>query len=75
MGLVESIIKTIASSPEVQEKINSNADTKRYWQTLQSGDQKAGEALAMEILQKQGLTKDAAIKQAQQGLQNMFGGR
>lgn len=75
MGLVDVIMKTIESSPEVQEKINSNATTKQYWQTIKSGDQNAGIALANEILKRQGIDRDAAIKQAQEGLQNMFGGR
>lgn len=74
MSLVETLINTIKTNPEVQKKINSNGVTKEYWDTLQSGDQSKGEALANKIMQTYGLTKEQAVEQASQGLQNMFGG-
>lgn len=42
---------------------------------MQSGDAAAGEALANEILQKTGLSREQATAQAQQGLAQMFNQR
>lgn len=75
MGLTDMIMNAIASNKDIQEKINQDPTSKEYYDTLRRGDQKSGEALANKILQQYGLTKEMAIKQAQEGLQQMFGGR
>lgn len=73
MGLVDSIMQAIMSNPEIQKKANETEETRNYFNILQSGDQSRGEAAAMEIIGKLGISKEQAIQQAQQGLSQMFG--
>lgn len=56
-----------------QQIMNSNLG-QQFMGILQSGDVAAGEALANEILKKQGLSREQGIQQAQNGLNRMFPG-
>lgn len=47
----------------------------QFIRIMQSGDTAAGEALANEILQKTGLSREQAMMQGQQGLAQMFNQR
>lgn len=50
------------------KNIQASPMGQQFTQILQSGDAKAGEALANNILQSYGLSKEEAIKQATEGL-------
>lgn len=50
------------------KQIQSSPMGQQFAQILQNGDQAAGEALANNIIQSYGLSKDQAIQQAAQGL-------
>ena len=75
MGLVDMILNAIASNKDIQDKIDADPTTKEYYSVLKSGNASQGEALANRIIQQYGLTKEQAIEQAKNGLNQMFGGQ
>lgn len=73
MGLVDAILSAM-EKPEVQDQIKNDPTAMDYYNIVRSGDQNRGEAAAMDIINKLGISKEQAIQQAQQGLQQMFAG-
>lgn len=73
MGLAQMVMNIILNNPNMQQRFINNPVTANYLNVLKSGDQAQGEALANQLLQTYGLSKEEAIQQAQQGLMQRFG--
>lgn len=64
MNPMQLAAQILQMNPTIQE----NPIGQQFAQILQSGNQKAGEELANNIINSYGLSKDQAIQQASQGL-------
>lgn len=70
-NLINIMMNAMANNQDVQNKLNEDETLRTYYQTIQSQDQKRGEELANEILQRYGLNKEQALQQAYAGLSQM----
>lgn len=68
---LQAALNAALSDPRAQQcQLGQN-----FANIMQTGDVASGEALANQILQQTGLTKEQALAQAQQGLAQMFNQR
>lgn len=64
----------IQRNPQVQQNIQQNPQMQNYLQILMSGDAQRGEEMARNLCQSMGITPEQGVQQAQQMVQQMFGG-
>lgn len=65
----------IQRNPQVQQNLQQNPQMQNYLQVLMSGDAQRGEEMARNLCQSMGISPEQGVQQAQQMVQQMFGGR
>lgn len=66
--IMQMAIQQLGNNPQ----ISNSPMGQNFLNIVNNGDQKAGEALAMNILSSMGMTKEEGIEQARRGLSSMF---
>lgn len=66
--IMQMAIQQLGNNPQ----ISNSPMGQNFLNIVNNGDQKAGEALAMNILSSMGMTKEEGINRARNGLASMF---